>query len=64
MISKTTNLNLGLEKEISDASRAAAELSVHLKQAFNEKTGTLDFTKLNQSIKQSGSSLQEYSAKL
>jgi hypothetical protein len=47
MLSKTTNLNLGLEEDIADASRAAAELSVHLKQAFNTKTGTLDFTKLN-----------------
>ena len=56
----STSSELGITKEIQGASRAAAELSVHLKEATNVQTGTLDFTKLNQSIKKSGTSLQEY----
>lgn len=51
---------LGITGDIKNATRAAAELSVHLQNATNVKTGTLDFTKLNQSIKSSGMSLQEY----
>ena len=56
----SSKTELGITKEIEDASRAAAELSVHLKNATNQQTGTLDFSKLNQSIKQSGTSLQQY----
>ena len=53
-----------MEKNLKSATHAAAELKVHLENAMNPKTGTLDFTKLNQSIKSSGSSLTEYAAKL
>jgi hypothetical protein len=45
--------NFGGEKltaEILEASKAAAQLQVQLKNAINVDTGTLDFTKLNQSM--------------
>ena len=51
---------LGITRDIEEASRAAAELSVHLAKATNVQTGTLDFSKLNQSIKKSGTTLQQY----
>ena len=53
-----------MEKNLKSATHAAAELKVHLENAMNPKTGTLDFTKLNQSIKSSGKNLTEYAAKL
>lgn len=59
-----TGLGTDMATKINQASRAAAELKVHLEKATNVKTGSLDFTKLNQSIKNSGSSLSEYAAKL
>lgn len=55
---------LPLKKELNEAKIAAIELKTHLSQAFNQQTGSLDFTKLNNSIKQSGTSLQEYGKKL
>jgi TP901 family phage tail tape measure protein len=55
---------LPITKEIQEARIAADELKVHLEKAINTKTGTLDFTKLNQSIQQSGTSLQAYGQKL
>lgn len=54
----------GMAENLKKASVAAAELKVHLENATNVKTGSLDFTKLNQSIKSSGSSLKDYAAKL
>ena len=59
-LTMSSSNELGIAKDIEKASRAAAELSVHLQQATNQKTGALDFSKLNQSIKKSGTSLQEY----
>ena len=56
----SSKLELGIEKEVQGANKAIAELSTHLQQATNMRTGTLDFSKFNQSIKQSGTSLQEY----
>lgn len=53
-----------MAEKLKKASVAAAELKVHLENATNVKTGSLDFTKLNQSIKSSGSSLKDYAAKL
>ena len=47
----------GFAGPITEASKAAAELKVHLQNATNIKTGSLDFTKLNDSIKASGKSL-------
>ena len=54
----------GITSDIQKATQAAAELKVHLESATNVKTGTLDFAKLNQSIKNSGSSLSEYAARI
>lgn len=59
-----TGTQLPITKEIQEARIAADELKVHLEKAINAKTGTLDFTKLNQSIQQSGTSLQAYGQKL
>jgi hypothetical protein len=47
----------GMATQITEATKAAAELKVHLQNATNVKTGNLDFSKLNESIKQSGKSL-------
>ena len=60
----TTGLGTDIATKINQASRAAAELKVHLEKATNIKTGNLDFTKLNQSIKNSGTSLNAYAEKL
>lgn len=50
--------------QINEATKAAAELKIHLQNATNIKTGNLDFTKLNESIKQSGKSLVQYGEQL
>ena len=59
-----TSVAGGITEDIQKATRAAAELKVHLQNATNVKTGSLDFAKLNQSIKNSGSSLSDYAAKI
>lgn len=53
-----------LTDDLQKASVAAAELSAHLNKATNQKTGTLDFTKLNKSIQDSGNTLSKYGAQL
>lgn len=53
-----------MTKQIREASNAAIDLKVHLQNATNVKTGNLDFTKLNQQLKQSGASLTDYGQKL
>lgn len=63
-ITTGTKIGSGIEKDIQGAIRAASELSIHLKKATNVNTGNLDFAKLNQSIKQSGMTLQQYGAQL
>ena len=50
--------------QIKDASKAAAELKAHLLGALNVKTGKLDLSKLNQSLKTSGKTLQQYQTTL
>ena len=40
--------------------RSAAELKTHLESATNVKTGNLDFTRLNDSLKKSGKNLGDY----
>lgn len=50
--------------DVNKASKAIAELKMHLKNATNVNTGTLDFTKLNESIGKSGITLQQYGDKL
>ena len=51
-----SSFGMGAEmtKSIHEASRAAAELKMHLDQATNVDTGILDFGKLSQSLKKSG----------
>lgn len=50
--------------KIKEATQAALQLKHHLENATNIKTGTLDFSKLNDSIKKSGMSLTKYGKKL
>ena len=59
-----SNSQLPITKEIQQATTAAMELQTHLKNATNVETGKLDLTKLNNYIKQSGTSLAEYGRKL
>ena len=54
----------GFSDQLFEASKAAAELKIHLQNATNIKTGNLDFTKLNDSIAQSGKSLIQYGESL
>ena len=60
----TAGLGQDLVKDINQASYAAAELKVHLDQAMNQRTGSLDFSKLSQSLKQNNISLSEYAEKI
>lgn len=60
LVSQPVAPGKGISKEIQEASRAAAELKIHLQNATNVQSGTLDFSKLNQSIKQSGYTLADY----
>ena len=55
---------LPIGDNINEAVRSAAELKTHLEAAVNVKTGNLDFAKLNQSIGQSGKSLEQYAMHL
>lgn len=65
LTTSSANLKIGISaNEIQKASQAALELSAHLKTATNVNTGTLDFTKLNSSIKSSGQSLETYGQQL
>ena len=64
LVNQPFSVNGSISDEIEKATVAAAELKVHLQNATNVNTGTLDFSKLNQSIKTSGSNLNEYAAKL
>jgi len=45
---------LGITDDIREAISATAELSSRLQQATNVNTGNLDFSKFNNSLKQSG----------
>ena len=56
-------LNVGQEtftQEVREASQAALELSTHLTNATNIKTGNLDFTKFTHSLSASGKSVEDY----
>ena len=64
LINQPVSIGDTLTADIQQATHAAAELKVHLQNATNVKTGSLDFGKLNASIKQSGMSLKEYGAQL
>ena len=61
----TIDLNAGkMTQELKQASQAAMELQTHLQNATNAVTGQLDFSKLNESIKKSGMSLEAYGDQL
>lgn len=65
LTTSSANLKIGISAdEIQKASQAALELSAHLKTATNVNTGTIDFTKLNSSIRSSGQSLEAYGRQL
>jgi uncharacterized protein YpuA (DUF1002 family) len=63
-IVKTPSSKLGITGDIQEAITATAELSARLKQATNVNTGNLDFSKFNNSLKQSGQSLTQYGQQL
>ena len=63
-ILKTPSNKLGITNEIREAISATAELSSRLQQAINVNTGNLDFSKFNNSLKQSGQSLSSYGQQL
>lgn len=48
--------------QFEQASAAARELAYHLNNAYNTKTGNLDLSKLNASLKQAGTSLPQLTA--
>lgn len=56
--------DLGLVKDIQDATSAAAQLKVQLENATNVNTGKLDLGKFNDSLKQSGTTLADYKNQL
>ena len=57
---KPININDSNFEGLKAASLAAGELQVHLKNAINQDTGKLDFTKLNKSLKEGGTSIESY----
>ena len=57
---KTTPITLGSNLDLSKTIGQIGQLQQHLQQATNTETGVLNFTKLNSSIKASGTSLQDY----
>ena len=61
----TLNFNTAsLTKDLQQASYAATQLQAHLQKATNVQTGVLDFSKLSNSIRASGSDLQSYANQL
>ena len=56
--------NLDLSKSIMPGIDAANRLKMALAEATNADTGKLDLTRFNQSLKQSGMSLEQYASKL
>lgn len=64
LINQPVGIGERLSADMLKATQAAAELKMHLQSATNVDTGTLDFGKLNQSLKASGVSLQQYATQL
>lgn len=65
LVNTSSSTNLGINtKSLNEAVHAAAQLKVHLQNAVNQNTGNLDFSKLSESLKSSGTSLQAYGDKL
>ena len=53
-----------MTKELQEASIAANQLKNHIQDAVNVNTGALDFSKLNNSLKKSGTTLTDYAKKI
>ena len=51
-------------KKMQEASAAAKELSIHLNNAYNAKTGNFDLSKLNNSLKLADTNISSLSSKL
>ena len=58
------NQNSSMAGQIQSAVKSAAELNIYLQKATNIKTGSLDFSKLNESLKRSNKSLEQYAEDL
>lgn len=56
----TTNQQLGISKELQESISLANSLKVALQQATDASTGKLDLGAFNQSLKQSGTTLNDY----
>lgn len=57
--------DLGIDpSQMKEASAAAKELAVHLNEAYNQKTGNYDLSKLNASLAKSKTSVTELSTSL
>ena len=50
----------GLDKDLQEATKNAAQLQIQLQKAVNVKTGKLDLTKFNDSLRESGMTLDKY----
>ena len=65
LTTNSANLKIGLDQtQLQQASKQLLELQAHLKAATNVDTGALDFTKLNNSIRNSGKTLTQYGQQL
>jgi TP901 family phage tail tape measure protein len=64
MSSGTSNKQFTFSKDIEEATHAVAKLKVQLEEATNVNTGKLDLGLLNQSFKQSGTTLKQYRIQL
>ena len=62
--SASTNKAAPEAKRLYEAAEAAKELSYHLNNAYNAKTGHFDLSALDKSLKSSNTSVQELSTKL
>lgn len=62
-VAYSTDLGVSPEK-MKEASAAAKELAVHLNEAYNQKTGNYDLSKLNASLAKSKTSVTELSTSL
>lgn len=62
--SSATNNGSAFTQEMVKAASAAKDLQSKLEAATNLKTGKLDLTKFNQSLKQSGITLEQYATRL
>ena len=54
----------GINSEIQESIASAAKLKVQLEAATNVRTGQLDLSKFNESLKKSGMTLQQYGQQL